>query len=229
MGLDAYSSTRENFLLNSFPLPQRKPSLVLELACTIRSMVNAIHRSVPSHAPHIDKTIPSWNRRLLAETALRRNLFLQKANWFLAWNCWQAIATITIWCCTLSRKISLDCLPCLFNTLRGVISHTVVSSTVVSSTVEGSTVEGSTVNSSTVSTPFVFKRLNRFVRFFNPWPLFCQSRMGAGRHPAARWNERAGCCRVDVVVGSMRFFGNTMRCFCNSSRRASACERAGDR
>lgn len=197
-------------------------------------MVNAIHRSVPVHAPHIVKTIPSWNRRLLAETALRRNLFLQKANWFLAWNCWQAIATITIWCCTLSRKITLDCLPCLFNTLRGVISRTVISRTVVGSTVVGSTVvsrtvAGSTVNSSTVSTPFVFKRLRRVVRFFNPWPLFCQSSMGAGGHPPARWNERAGCCRVDGVVGLMRCFGNTMRRFGSSSRRASACEGAGER
>ena len=119
---------RKDFSVNSFPLPQRKPSLVPELACTMRITVNAIHRSVPLRSAQVFKTIPSWTRRLLAETASTRNLFLQNESRLDAWNCGPSMIALRVGPGSLLGMITIDCPQCVFNTSGDVTSRFVASS-----------------------------------------------------------------------------------------------------
>lgn len=190
MGLDAYSTTRKNFPRNSFPLPQRKPSLVPELACTIRNMVNAIHRSVPVQSSHVAKTIPSWNRRLLAETASWRNLFRLNTRWLDRWDCRQTNNALNACRRSISRMLTIDRSRCLFNNIWVVASRFVTSL-------------------------LVLKRFSRVEFCLRSRPVFCQSSLGSDRYHSANLNERVGCYRVEVVFGSIIVSGDILRDACS--------------
>lgn len=160
----------KNFPVNSFPLPQRKPSLVPELACTIRNMVNAIHRSVPLQSPHVFKTIPSWNRRLLDETASTRNLILLNESGLDAWICGQTVTALTIGRRNMSGMTTFECLRCVFNTSRDAISRFV-------------TLMGA------------LTRFKRVAFCLEARPLFSQSCSDSDRYLSTKRNQRADALR----------------------------------